>query len=257
MTKTKVLIIGTTALACGFVSKSDSDCNCTVVDGGWSCGAEFADAMVAEPIDLTKKRPPQSEKLVDELCERNIVSRTGAVHCIALAGAFAKRFENSHCRVLLGTSVLGIKRQVDGFLVTLFQPQEGYTEILAERVLDTLPRSFMKYRKNFSLMLADGNPNISADGSPCLRHGRFADECILTFDVPQNCTLPEAEKLANEWLTENRDKLGSAVVAGPALVFGYRFESPMDTERDGIRYVPSASYPDAVSAFEGGELLCL
>ena len=28
-------------------------------------------------------------------------------------------------------------------------------------------------------------------------------------------------------------------------------------ERDGVRYVPSASYPDAVSAFEGGETLCL
>ena len=91
----------------------------------------------------------------------------------------------------------------------------------------------------------------------CGRRGRFADESVLTFDVPRACTLPGAEKIANAWLTENRARLGNAHVASPALAFGYRFDAVTDTERDGVRYVPSASYPDAVSAFEGGETLCL
>ena len=124
-------------------------------------------------------------------------------------------------------------------------------------MIDTLPQDFMAYRKTFSLMLADGIPDVGADGSPRLRHGRFADESVLTFDVPRACTLPGAEKIADAWLTENRARLGNAHVASPVLAFGYRFDAVTDTERDGVRYVPSASYPDAVSAFEGGETLCL
>ncbi|HBF14680.1 MAG TPA: hypothetical protein DDW30_03150 [Clostridiales bacterium] len=255
MRETNVLVIGTTALACGLALRLGADC--TVADSGWSAGAEFADAMVAEPIDLTKTRAPRTAELTDELWERNILSRTGEVHCPALAGAFAKRFRAAGCRVLLGTRVLEIVRRENGFAVTLFLPREGRTELFAKRVINTLPQDFMTYRKTFSLMLADGIPSIGAEGSPRLRHGRFADESILTFDVPRDCTLPEAEKIANAWLTENRACLGNARVAGPALAFGYRFETVVDTERDGVRYVPSAAYPDAVSAFEGGETLCL
>lgn len=255
MRETKVLVIGATALACGLALRLGADC--TVADSGWSAGAEFADAMVAEPIDPGKNRPPRTAELVEELWERNILSRTGEVHCPALAGAFAKRLCEAGSRVLLGTRVLGIARRENGFAVTLFLPREGRTELLAERVIDTLPQDFMAYRKTFSLMLADGIPDVGAGGSPRLRRGRFADESVLTFDVPRACTLPGAEKIADAWLTENRARLGNAHVASPALAFGYRFDAVTDTERDGVRYVPSASYPDAVSAFEGGETLCL
>lgn len=255
MREPKVLIIGATALASGLALRLGADC--TVTDSGWGAGAEFADAMVAEPIDLTKTRTPRTAELVEELWERNILSRTGEVHCPALAGAFAKRFREAGCRVLLGTRVLEIVRRENGFTVTLFLPREGRTELFARRVINTLPQDFMEYRKTFSLMLTDGIPDVGTEGSPRLRHGRFADESVLTFDVPRACTLPEAEKIANAWLTENRTRLGKAVAAGPALAFGYRFETVTDRERDGVRYVPSASYPDAVSAFEGGETLCL
>ena len=115
----------------------------------------------------------------------------------------------------------------------------------------------MEYRKTFSLMLTDGIPQVGGEGSPRVRHGRFADESVLTFDVPRDSTLPDAQKIADRWLRENRARLGGAVVAGPALAFGYRFDAVVDVTRDGVRYVPSASYPDAVSAFEGGETLCL
>ena len=100
MRETKVLVIGATALACGLALRLGADC--TVADSGWSAGAEFADAMVAEPIDPGKNRPPRTAELVEELWERNILSRTGEVHCPALAGAFAKRFCEAGSRVLLG-----------------------------------------------------------------------------------------------------------------------------------------------------------
>lgn len=255
MKETRTLVIGTTALACGLASRLGADC--TVVVSGWSAGAEFADAMVAEPIDLARNRAPLSAALAEELWERNALSRTGEVHCPALAGAFAKRFGAAGCRVLLGTRVLGIARQADGFLVTLFLPREGKTELYAERVIDTEPRTFMEYRKTFSLMLTGRIPQVGGEGAPRVRHGRFADESVLTFDVPRDSTLPDAQKIADRWLRENRARLGGAVVAGPALAFGYRFDAVVDVTRDGVRYVPSASYPDAVSAFEGGETLCL
>lgn len=255
MRETKVLIVGATALACGLALRLGADC--TVIERGYGAGAEFADAMRAEPIDLMKKRAPRTEALVEELFERNALSRKGEPHILGFAGAFAKRFRASGCRLLLGTRVAGIERRENGFLVTVFQPQEGYSELLAKRVVNTEAQDFTDCQKTFSLMLTDGIPQIGKDGNPSLLQGRFADETILTFDVPHSCTLPQAQRMADEWLTEHRDLLGGAKVAGPALVFGHRFASPVDLTRDGVRYVPSASFSDAVSAFEGGEALCL
>lgn len=255
MIRTKILIVGTTALACGLAGRLGADC--TVIDRGWSAGGEFADAMVAELVDLTGNRLPLTEALIDELWERGALNRTGNVHIPAFAGAFAKRFRASGCRLLLGTRVTGTERREDGFHVTVFLPREGYSEIVAEQIVNTEPQAFMEYWKTFSLMLTDGEPEPMAGASPCVRRGRFADEFLLTFDVSWDCTVPGAQKLADAWLGENRSCLRSAVVAGTALAFGYRFDAVTDTVRDGIRYVPSASYPDAVSAFEGGEGLCL
>lgn len=255
MRETRVLIVGATALACGLAMRLRADC--TVIESGYGAGAEFADAMRADPIDLAKERAPLTEALAEELFERNAISRKGEPHIPGFAGAFAKRFRASGCRLLLGTRVTGVERLENGFSVTLFQPQEGYSEILAEQVVNTEPQKFMDCRKTFSLMLTDGVPDIGSGTNPSLLHGRFAEESILTFDVPQSCTLPQAQRMADEWLTAHRDLLRGAKVAGPALVFGYRFASAVDVMRDGVRYVPSASFPDAVSAFEGGEILCL
>ena len=259
MKETRTLVIGTTALACGLASRLGADC--TVVDSGWSAGAEFADAMVAEPIDLARNRAPLSAALVEELWERNALSRTGEVHCPALAGAFAKRFGAAGCRVLLGTRVLGIARQADGFLVTLFLPREGKTELYAERVIDTEPRAFMEYRKTFSLMLTDGIPQVGGEGSPRVRHGRFADESVLTFDVPRDSTLPDAQKIADRWLRENRARLGGAIgstpswtLRGTACVTCRRLPIPTRCRllREGKRYVFEQTYHGRRTAYRDG-----
>ena len=255
MRETGVLIVGATALACGLAVRLGK--GCTVVERGWGAGAEFAEAMRADPIDPGKVRAPQTEALMEELSDRNAISRRGEPHIPAFAGAFAGRFRASGCRVLLGTCVAGIERRERGFLVTVFQPQEGYSEILAGQVIDTLPQDFMDCRKTFSLMLTDGDPDIGSGSDPFLLHGRFAGESILTFSVPRTCTLPQAQRMADEWLTAHRELLRGAKAVSPALAFGYRFDSAVDVTRDGVRYVPSASFSDAVSAFEGGEMLCL
>ncbi len=255
MRKTNTLIIGATALACGIASQLGE--KCLIVDKAFSAGGEFADAMMASRIDMEIAYAPETQALLEELKEHNALSAEGYPHILGFAGAFAGRFNKYSCPVLLGTRLINTKKTDDGFVSTLFIPDEGYTQILSERVINTEVQDFMSCKKIFSILLAGGMPQISDAVAQKLLNGCFADEYVLQFDVPRDCSLPMAQNLTDKWLKDNKAMLGGAKVAGIALAFGYRFENKVDVFQNGVRYIPSSAYPNAVSAFEGGETLCL
>ncbi len=254
MKEINTLIIGASAFACGLASRLGADC--LVVERGFSAGAEFADAMSATPIDLTREYSDETKSLVEELKSRNILSEDGRLHILALAGVLAGRFLQYGARMLHGASVISVEPISRGRLATVFTPEEGYTQIIAKQVIDTRVRDFMDATKIFSVMLAGGRPEL-AEAEPKLLHGRFDDEYILRFSVARDASLPECEELADAWLKSHKSELNGAKAASISLEFGWEFPAPLDETRAKVRHIPSASYADVISAFEGGESLCL
>ena len=255
MKQIDTLIIGATALAYPLAVRLGG--SALVVESGFSVGAEFSEAMMAE-----RAKKPEESGLAGEICteleNRGILLPDGRIHILAVGGTLAGKYLETGAEMLLGTAVTDVSRVQDGFIVTLFGTENGYEQIAARRVIDTRVRDFMDCRKVFGLMLAgERNINLWSDDESFVEHGVFDDEYILHLYVDRDFTIPDCEKYADEWLKANRSRIGNARVAGITLVFGYRFAEPVREERDGIIYVPSASYPDVISAVRGGEELCL
>ncbi|MCI8388266.1 MAG: hypothetical protein HFE63_07380 [Clostridiales bacterium] len=255
MKRINTIIIGATALACPLAASLGGEC--IVVERGFAAGAEFSSAMDASRLK-TQELSKYSADILAELKERRIADDSGNVHILAVGGVLASRYLDSGCKLLLGASVMSVESTSDGLLTTIFTPEEGYTQYLAANVIDTNVHDFMGYTKTFGVLLAlDSSLAEFNDGEVFMQKGRFDDEYILRFRVARDTTIPEAEKLADEWMAANKAKLGTSKAAGIALEFGYEFESTIDIMRGGVRYIPSAAYGDVMSAIEGGTAVCL
>ena len=249
------LIIGATALAYPLAARLGGAA--LVVESGFSVGAEFSEAMMAERVGNTDSTGLAGE-LCTELRERGLLLPDGRIHILAVGGLLAAKYLETGAHIRLGTAVTGISQVQDGFIATLFGAENGYEQIAAGRIIDTRVRSFMDCRKVFGVMLAGEKDIVQwSDNESFIEHGVFDDEYILHLYADRNATIPDCEKYADEWLKANRSRIGKARAAGIALEFGYRFAEPVREERDRIIYVPSASYPDVISAVRGGEELCL
>ncbi|MBQ8508708.1 MAG: hypothetical protein IJ493_02260 [Clostridia bacterium] len=249
------ILIGATALAYPIAVRLGGDC--LTVEPGFSAGAEFSDAMRAEPVD-TRALPPIAAALAAELKGRGILSEDGRLHILAVGGVLCGCWAKCGGTLLMGARATEIVQTGDGFAVTVFHPQTGFTTYSAARVIDTTVRDFMDYQPTFGLLLArDEWLTPFDDGDVYLQRGLFADEFVLRFRVPRGATIPEAQAIADRWLETHRERLGSAQAAGIALYMGQEFRLPVDMVRDGVRYLTSASHPDLMSAVKGGELVCL
>ena len=245
----KLLVLGATALACGIASVYGGDCLVVGLDS--SAGGEFADAMDCHPVDFSGLGAA-GKNLCDELTARNVLNDRGELHVLALAGVFAKRFLDSGCELLLSSTVVSVEKTSDGFLATIFTAVDGYVQVTADAVIDTLVDG--ECRKTFGVMLT-GETNFGEIGGAELVKGFFDDEFVLRFDIPDEFSIPDAEKFVDEWLETNFESLGSAKVASIALMFGYRAAEPIDYFKNGIRHIPSGAFSDAVSAFDKGASL--
>lgn len=259
----KILIIGATALACGIASVYGSDCLVVGLDS--SAGSEFADAMDNHPVDFTKLGAAGRE-LCDELEARGVLNERGELHILALAGVFAKRFLDSGCDILLGAVPVSIEQTGDGFLATIFTAADGYIQVQADHVIDTTvqPDECRKIgegiKKTFGMMLSGETSYGGIDGAK-LTKGYFDDEYVLRFEIPENSSddmsIPDAQKLADEWLEKNSGALGRAKVVSIALAFGYESAGEIFYIKDGIKHIPSGAVSDAVTAFDRGASIAL
>ncbi len=253
MKKTKTLILGATAFACGL---SGVLTDFIVASEDTSPGGEFADAMVNHPVDV-KSLGAAGKGIADELVSRGCLDDSGRIHILALSGVFAKRFYDSGREILFSTFPVSIERTSDGFLTTLFSSVDGYIQVLSERVIDTRADDSDLHgaKKTFGLMLSGSVDPGKISGAKVTR-GYFDDEYVLRFEVPAEFSVPDAEKFADGWLRENHSSLGGAKAAAIALRFGYESASPIDYTKDGVRHIVSASYPDALTAFDRGASFC-
>jgi len=253
---TDTLIVGATALSLALADRLKQ--NCVVIGNGYSAAAEFADAMAVTPINVTHNFVGLAGEIKKELCERAILSEDGRIHPLAVAGVMARRYLLTGCTFLCGAMLTAVEKTNSGYHCTVFTPEEGYRIYNCRRVIDTLVHDFMDCEKTLAVLLqGDDTLTEFTEDRLSLTRGRFADEFVLRFTVRRDEDMPTVQKKVHTWLIQNRARIGQATVATNALEFGYRFACPVETEKDGIRYLPSASYDNVLSAVEGGEKVCL
>lgn len=253
---TDTLIVGATAVGLALADRLKQ--HCVVVGNGYSAAAEFADAMATAPIDMTHDFTGLAGEIKAELCERAILSEDGRIHPLAVAGVMARRYLLTGCMLLCGAVLTSVEKTDGGYHCTVFTPEEGYRVYECRRVIDTLVHGFMDCEKTLAVLLqGDGTLTEFTEEKLSLTRGRFADEFVLRFTVGRDDDMPTVQKQVHSWLLQNRARIGQATVATNALEFGYRFVSPVETERDGVCYLPSASYDNVLAAIEGGEKVCL
>lgn len=256
MKEIDTILVGATALALPIAHRLGG--SCLVVDEGISAAPEFSDAMDAAAADLSDLRSEYVRSLADELSERNIMTSDGRLHILAAGGVFAKFYLDSGCTLLLNSAVTSVSPDGEGMLAAVFTPERGFEAYHARRVIDTRVRSFMDCRKTYGLLLAgEDSLGLFDDGGVYLQKGLFPDEYVLRFRVDGRASIPDAQRIADDWLCANLTRLGRAKLAGTALAFGYEFDRPVDIVRGGIRYIPSAAYGDILSAAKGGASVCL
>ena len=257
MKRYNTLILGATTLACPLAAGLSG--KTLVVGGGSSVGAEFSEAMNASPVPV-RERSGLTAEFCRELSEKGMLLPDGRIHILSVGGVLSRMYLDHGIHLRLGTAVLKTEKADGGFITELFCPETGSETVFPEKVIDTRVRRFMKYRKLFSVMLA-GEPDIDAAalrGSDAfIRKGVFPDEYIFRLFVPREASVPECLERADGWLRANRPLLGKACAAGISLEFGCMFDKPELFTENGVVFAPSASYPDVVSAFEGGEAMCL
>ena len=256
MKEIDTIIFGATALALPLAYSLGE--RCLVVESGFSAGAEFVDALVATPTKVTEPETRLASQLRAELLNSGILSNNGRIHILALGGPLAKHYLETGCHLLLGAIPVSYAATSNGFVVEVFSHECGYLQYTARNIVDTRVRGFMDYKKSLGLLLCrDDSLEEYDDGAAYLQKGRFDDEYILRLRVDRAASIPASELAADEYISINRIKLGHAKVAGIALAYGYEFAEPLDLTRDGVRYIPSASYPDVLSAISGGERIWL
>lgn len=257
MKRYNTLILGATTLACPLAARLSGDT--LVVGGGSSVGAEFSEAMNASPVPV-KERSGLTAEFCRKLSENGMLLPDGRIHILSVGGALSEMYLDHGIHLRLGTAVLKTERTDGGFITELFCPETGFEAVFSEKVVDTRVRRFMKYRKLFGVMLA-GETDIDIGAlrgnDAFIQKGVFPDEYILRLFVPLEASVPECMELADRWLRADRPLLGKARAAGISLEFGCMFDRPELFTENGVVFAPSASYPDVVSAFEGGESLCL
>lgn len=244
MKETELLILG--ASAYGLAAACRWGENCLVAEEGTSAGAEYADAMIANPISLAKTGLPVTDSLTEEFLKRGAADRDGNLHILAVGPILTKRYYESGCRILCGTRWISTEQVTGGYRVTLFHPKNGFTTVMAGKVLDTCVRPGMRCQKSLGMLLCgDDTLPLFDDGTFYLLRGAFPDERILRVRLPADADEPAGQELLDRFPAEHPERIGRAKAAGPALVFGYTFDTPLGHV--------SASFGDVISAVREGE----
>ena len=255
--KTPVFICGATALGIAAAVRL-GDRAVLAEENGWAAG-EFAAAFEPgegpwEPVTA------EGKALADELVRRAVLSSRGT-HIQGAAPVFFRLLRDPGAWARFLTRLAGIRRQGDGYVVTLAD-SEGFHTLEAGTILDTTstgetaPGRFSGFRESLNATLVPGaegaEPPVSSDPGLTVIPGSFFDEFYLRCRLEPGTSLEAArETLFLRW--------GSR---GPGLeAWRIAAISPMVSRRaaPGVRRVednwfwaPSAACRNLLDAFETG-----
>ncbi|MEG0766105.1 MAG: hypothetical protein RR482_00170 [Clostridia bacterium] len=221
-----------------------------VMESGMLFGAEFIAALQINPHAFPSFAYAEARALREECCARGLLNARGEYHMPPLHALLARRLYDSGAQVCCYTRVLDIQPLSNRFLVTYFDA-EGTHALIADHIVRTTDHEAGE--KKLCAMMTGSIPPAKQEGSAQFLQGFYADEVVLKFSV-MGKTWPQARNALHRYWQDRYQAADLALrMASVAPVFAYDFDAPI-IERDAegqVRCV-SASFPDALSAFEGG-----
>lgn len=259
MEKVDTLIIGASFFGIGYAVSSNE--RCLVIESESLFGTDFVAALNASPCDTEKTYSAEAEALLKDAMNRNAVLSNGKTHIYALSTLLTKAAYDAKCDVILNTEVISIEKGDSDFVATLLN-SDGITEVKAKRVIDTrVPENPKLYgAQKFicgMLVTQDSLPPLNEieNDELCIQQGLFDEEYILQVKIDCDDDWSKAREKFHSVFSKYRfSLLGGRECASVASSFAYKFISPVHEDRNGIQLCVSASYPNFISAYNGGSL---
>ena len=240
------IIIGATFAAAGILESVAE--NCFVLERRPQAGYEFLNALKFGSFD----KEPKSDKgkaFLNKLMDKGIFNEYG-VKFFDAASTFYSYLSGKN--VLLNMEIMSIEKNSIGFTVTCCGVS-GIRKFTAANVIDTTPEKDNIKERSLNFLVVpenkDGNPFLGFDGMKAymcgLKSGRI---CRLALDDDDDY-ISARKKLYDLTLKEEFK--------------GYRLEFTADTfdiaaksckvsKKDGITYLTSCAFDNAVDAFDAG-----
>lgn len=252
------VILGASAFACGYAAAHKE--SLMILEPTILVGSEFTVTYRSTPWNLSETLSPLSRSLSAVAARRNLLLPSGAVSIPPISGILSQILLDAEVPILLSCCVEKISKQANGFCISFFG-MDGWEQIECRQILDTtalgVRRMASHPQKMLRAMLSGENAAVQALCSQLrqtdlsLIKGRFETEYAIGFLASSDVGYVEARRiLVRKWKDEG---IAQWRIAAISPIFDYIYDSPVCvTEEDGFQWIPSASYPTLLAAFEGG-----
>lgn len=273
-----IAILGATMFAAGIIQSlsEEKKKDCIVIESSFGYASDFVPAMKATPLCKPVSElsfSTRTTELLGSLVEKGMISSDGRIHVIPFS--FVCSTLLSGCgKVLLGTSVTSVEKSRDDkdLCVIKYVNSAGLDSVCASKIIDTTNLGFMRSyeglrltensdaKKYFCASLVKHSDNakdissyFDSEGEVFAVKGALEDEYILKLSVPENADFAKARELiAAKWAYLSENEFDGWRIGAVASSFEYDYPSAKRIEKNLYDFIPSTSYGDPVSAFEGG-----
>lgn len=240
--------LGASAWAAGYTAAHPDEQN-VILEQSAVLSPEFAGAFRADSI--ASPTTPEGKLFWDDLLARNLLAEDGRISIPAVTPYFAQVLLSSAATVLLMTHVYAVEESAEGYIVRYINT-DGYGTLCCRRLVDTRARSGGRITQR-AMLAGNGVPIDGYDKNGIrILHGRFDREYILAMDCTEDGFAARAAYRQRWALLCHTDFAGwetAALAAFPAR----EYPTPIWEQHAKNRwYIPSASYPHVMAAYEGG-----
>ena len=255
MRKTDTLIIGATFLGIAYAKAHK---NCLIIEKGEVVCSDFVGCADITPVNLALKYSTQTEALCSELKRRGLLTDTGNVHIYPISGVMSDYILKNKIKLIMDTRIVSIKKESEGYKVTVFSIN-GFDTVYADKIIDTSPIPpenicHPEIRKYINASVLSGGSEFENSGNSNIniKHGLYG-QSVLSMQVRIDETYTDARRKLHDIICKY---IKNSKIASFALEFQFVFEDKRIEKliSDGYVWIPSASYENFLTAFEGGAL---
>lgn len=239
------VIFGATFAAAGLLTKFGGDC--LVIEPKFQAGHEFLGALNFGTDYDAELTTQEAAALSEKFKEKGAVSgsRGCLFHC---AGLLYSKFLNKN--VLLGTNIVQIEAESDGFQITV-HGVKGFRTIRAKEIINTLCDNVNISKKSFHAWVRPAKKDWSVPehitAEPLF--GAFENSYIVKLPVENDCTYPQARKKLDTVL---KNELSDFKLGLSADCFAVTPKKTGVFKNGGLVHLPSCGFKNPLLAFDAG-----
>lgn len=247
--KFRTLIVGATALACGYALTHDDT---LILERGINPGAEFTLAL-DKPF-ISAPTTEAGERLWEETGRRGM-RRENALHLPPVSDLLAFLLREKACAVFLFCEFVRTERVGDGWKTTIFS-RDGFSEIYSERFINSYidaETSVPDAEKRIcgTVVSLEGSDMPSDGAGISFIRGALEEEITAVVTLSHDDDMSRArEKLHGAWKSFRESGEHRFSLATEAGALGLLYREPVVRPDENLAL--SASFGDIMKAFEGG-----